>query len=277
MVRPEDLELDQILYNVVLYLASQEPQEAKDAAQLLVECELDEIKEETFVYVGDYGDEEWGAFYTLVILSAPYALHQRIGSSDAHACFTTSEQAYARKYPLLFEIERAFEAVLRQKRTLIQTYVQLAVESEGDWREYLRQVAKGERKTNQGRQFESEIKGTGLIVWQKLHFRSSAEQKIAEALDRREVLYLPNCAARLGPAEHRHNKEPDFLICHEGKWGILQVDGKEFHQQAALDHEWDRQFKRHGVRVVEHFTGLECMKDPDSVVGKFLDVLEKNG
>lgn len=117
----------------------------------------------------------------------------------------------------------------------------------------------------------------GIRVWQNLRFRSESELRVAQALDRAGVLFLPNCKARLGEAGHRENREPDFLVCAEGKWGILEVDGEPFHPPARTvhDHERARLFKAHGIRVVEHFDAAACYRDPDGVVRQFLALLRQ--
>lgn len=114
-------------------------------------------------------------------------------------------------------------------------------------------------------------------VWQHLRFRSESEVRIAQALDRAAVLFLPNCKARLGPPRQRENREPDFLICMDGKWGILEVDGEPYHPptRTVHDHERARLFKAHGIRVVEHFDATACYRDPDAVVRRFLDLLRR--
>ncbi|HYW18836.1 MAG TPA: pentapeptide repeat-containing protein [Nodularia sp. (in: cyanobacteria)] len=75
---------------------------------------------------------------------------------------------------------------------------------------------------NQGVQFYS---NSTIHTWENLRFRSKTEIKIAEALDRTGVLFVPNSLARLNTAKGRENKEADFLICYNGKWGVLEVDG----------------------------------------------------
>jgi hypothetical protein len=65
--------------------------------------------------------------------------------------------------------------------------------------------------------------------FQGLRFRSTSEMKIAQALDRYGVLYLPNCKGRLGRPEERMNREADFFVILNGKVGILEVDGEPFH------------------------------------------------
>ncbi len=111
--------------------------------------------------------------------------------------------------------------------------------------------------------------------WNGFYFRSKTEIKIAEALDRANVLFYPNSKARLNKAEARINKESDFLVFQSGKSGILEVDGRKWHQTAADDHERDRLFKRYGIRVIERFDAIRCWEEPDKVVQEFLEILSQ--
>ncbi len=112
--------------------------------------------------------------------------------------------------------------------------------------------------------------------WNGFYFRSKTEIKIAEALDRTGVLFYPNSKARLNQSEVRVNKESDFLVFQAGKFGILEVDGRPYHQTAADDHERDRLFKRYGIRVVERFDATRCWNEPDKVVQEFLEILSSS-
>ena len=105
------------------------------------------------------------------------------------------------------------------------------------------------------------------IMWQNLSFSSVSEVKIAQALDRSGVLFFPNCRGRLTTTEGRRNRESDFLVCYEGIWGILEVDGEPFHpaSRAAEDHKRDGFFLDHGVWV-HRFDSNECFNCPDDVV-----------
>lgn len=88
-------------------------------------------------------------------------------------------------------------------------------------------------------------------LWQGFKFRSATEIKIAEALDRANVLFFPLPKARVVTNSGHMNVEPDFVICQEGRWGILEVDGEPFHpaERSAIEHDRDRLFRRHGVPV----------------------------
>lgn len=111
--------------------------------------------------------------------------------------------------------------------------------------------------------------------WNGLRFNSETEVRVAEALEQAGVLFLPNCLARLGSPGGRVNREADFLVCHEGVWGVLEVDGQSFHpaSRTAEEHERDRLFKAHGILIVEHFDAARCFSDPAGVVRNFLHVL----
>jgi hypothetical protein len=112
-------------------------------------------------------------------------------------------------------------------------------------------------------------------TWESLCFRSESEIRIARVLDTMHgVLFFPNAKARLGHPQGRENREPDFLVCYKGKWGILEVDGSGYHQ-AANDHARDRLFKLHGISVIEHFDATECYANPERVVKQFLYLLSQ--
>ncbi|MFM2063406.1 MAG: Secreted effector protein PipB2 [Cyanobacteriota bacterium] len=125
---------------------------------------------------------------------------------------------------------------------------------------------------NQGVQFRSDRK---IHTWERLRFRSKTEIKIAEALDRTGVLFVPNSSARLTTPKGRENKEADFLICYNSKWGVLEVDGP-FHtaERRVEEQERERIFKKNGIKVVERFDAQRCYNNPDEVVQEFFKMIE---
>lgn len=122
-----------------------------------------------------------------------------------------------------------------------------------------------EKGHNQGVKTNSEEQ---IYHWNGLRFRSNAQIKIAEALDRANVLFFPNSKARLTTTEGRENQEPDFLIFHNGKWGILEVDGE-------VDEERDRILQSHGIPIIQHYDATQCSEQPDLVVQEFLEMLSQ--
>ena len=179
--------------------------------------------------------------------------------------------------PVAAQIRKAIEAVL-PTHTYIRHFSPKAelVDISPDWRGDLSEIARGRQVNNQGPAYRN---GQAPITWNNLNFRSVSERRIAEALDRAGVLFFPNCVARLGENSDRKNREPDFLVCHSRKWGILEVDGEPFHppSRTTQDHERDRLFRSYGIRVVEHYDASRCYEDPAGVVKEFLELMDRNG
>jgi hypothetical protein len=169
-------------------------------------------------------------------------------------------------------IERAFEAVLPESTYVSQLTASVEIVNiDPDWRSLYLDFLMEERSVN-----NQAVDEKANRMWNNLRFRSESEVKIAEALDRAGVLFLPNCKARLNTPEGRRNREADFIICHNGRWGMLEVDGEPYHTplRTVEDHTRDRYFKEHGMPLVEHFDATECYKKPDDLVKRFLKLLE---
>jgi hypothetical protein len=114
-------------------------------------------------------------------------------------------------------------------------------------------------------------------TWAGMRFRSESELRLAQALDRAGVLFFPDALARLGPPRARQNREADFLVCWQGAWGILEVDGEPFHGQdrEVANAERDQLFRQHGLVVMEHVDAARCFATPDRVVEAFLALLQQ--
>jgi len=224
----------------------------EDAASVLLSCTLNfwESGDTSFA-----GDEVYSALH--VKLTGPRAAYEILKEP---------------KHPITKAVETAVAAVLPENTYIkhFTAHVQ-HVSVDPNWRQELLEIARGVGVHNQAAQ------GRPNRTWRNLFFRSQSEIRIAEALDRLGVLFFPNCRGRLGTLASRENREADFLICHEGTWGILEVDGEPFHppSRVAEDHARDRLFRAHGIRLVEHFDATECYQTPDVVVAKFLRLLEK--
>ena len=180
------------------------------------------------------------------------------------------------KHPATVTIHRAFEAVLSTEYSLEGLRARVVIDNyDANWRAKLLDAIQGKIPLNQG----VPIQDKPRYSWEYLFFRSSYEIAIAKALDEYKVLFLPNCMARFSSpnSQERMNKEADFLVCHEGKWGIIEVDGETSHPIAAKDHQRDRLFRSHGIRVIERYTAKQCITNPKGVVREFLELLKKNG
>ncbi len=110
-----------------------------------------------------------------------------------------------------------------------------------------------------------------LYHWKDLRLRCEEQVKIAEALDRTNTLFFPNSKARLTTPAGRQNQEPDFLIFHQGKWGILEI----WHPDTEKDETRDRLFASHGISIIHYCDANRCTEEPDRVVQEFLDILSQ--
>lgn len=177
-------------------------------------------------------------------------------------------------HPITRQIQNAIRAVWSDGYQSIEGFSAYAeqIEIDPDWRSELLEIARGKGVHNQA------AGAKNSRTWQNLNFRSQSEIKIAVALDKTTALFLPNCKVRLNIASSRENREADFLICMDGRWGILEVDGEPFHppSRTVADHERDRLFRAHGIKVVEHYDATRCYNSPDEVVQDFFSILSKS-
>jgi hypothetical protein len=155
---------------------------------------------------------------------------------------------------------------------LDRVYIRLEVEPPYlGWREtHAAQIQGDVAPTNQGvvGSFQPSFK------WNGLGFRSKTETVIAAALARRGLLFFPNAAAVAGSQK----REPDFVICTpEGKWGILEINGDDYHppERFAQESERARWFKKLGIPIVEAYDARWCYNEPDNVIDEFLQLLSR--
>lgn len=104
------------------------------------------------------------------------------------------------------------------------------------------------------------------ITWNDLDFNSQAEVKIAEALDRANIIFFPNPKIRLTTSTGRKNKLAHFVILQGGKLGILQINNQPLPADANLDSE---------IKIIRHYEIFSCTQEPDKVVADFLDILNQ--
>jgi len=230
---------DRLLTSAVLFLLEGGE---KDAARMLARCSLRLLYDG---WIGGFRAE----------LTGPRAAYDILADDN----------------PTRRAIFNALEAVSRTPIHVFSAHAQLVEEAPASRAELL-ELVDGRDVDNQA------VEAVQAIISNNMRYRSQSEVRIAQALDRAGVLFLPNCKARLGSMEDRRNREADFLVCYDGKWGILEVDGEPFHpaSRTAEDHERDRLFHAHGILVIQHFDATQCFQDPDGVVKRFLDILKKS-
>ncbi|MDF0554998.1 pentapeptide repeat-containing protein [Kamptonema sp. UHCC 0994] len=113
------------------------------------------------------------------------------------------------------------------------------------------------------------------IEWNGFHFDSDAQVKIAEILDRTSTLFIPNSQLRLTTPAGRQNQKAQFLVFHQGKLGILEVDGDRAPEDEKQDGQLDIVSLDSGICLVKHYDASLCSEQPDLVVQEFLAILSQ--
>lgn len=114
-----------------------------------------------------------------------------------------------------------------------------------------------------------------IYHWNGLDFCSEAQVKIAEALDRANIPFIPNFKIRLTSTEGRENKQVDFLIFDRGKSGILEIDYPPSQLDEANFRECDLIFQTHGISLIQYYDPTKCSTAPEQVVQEFLERLSQ--
>ena len=114
-----------------------------------------------------------------------------------------------------------------------------------------------------------------VLTYNEMKFGSLSELEIAKELEEREILFFPLPFAVRGKGiDHKNHREPDFLVCLKGTWGILEV-AHHIPERYEKDQEKSAWFKKSGILCVEHYTAEKCLNKPKEVVDEFLDILSR--
>jgi hypothetical protein len=102
-----------------------------------------------------------------------------------------------------------------------------------------------------------------------MSFRSKTELKLAKAFEKEGVVFFPlpiaNCKGT--------KKEPDFLVCKNGKWAILEVVSDQFHPSATKDADRTAWFQKHHVSIMP-ISWERAANDPLETVRDFLNWMD---
>ena len=151
------------------------------------------------------------------------------------------------------------------------------IDIEEGWQEIVKNLIANNKNHNQAiiteKLFFRENKTP--ILYNEMKFGSQTEVRIAQELEARKILFfsLPLAIKAETNIMYQDHREPDFLICDQGKWGILEV---AFHQDRyEKDSEKSIWFENSGILCIKYYTAERCYKEPDKVVEEFLDILSK--
>lgn len=230
----------------------------RDTANLLSGCQITEIYRENIQFGDPYDiDSQYRAD----------SYEVKIGGSSLF-CKKYADQNDETK-PLVNHF-LALALGAPQKHIFVTQHL-LLLEFDLDWRVKLLAEADTQQVHNQNSYNKDSL------IYSGMRFSSPAEISVAKALDNLGVMYLPNCLARVGSKGNRVNRFPDFLICYQGKWGILEIDGATYHSGTATeDHQRSRLIERHGgIAYFTRYDAKRCQQEPDKVIKEFLEIVSK--
>jgi hypothetical protein len=188
-------------------------------------------------------------------------------------------------YPLVGSNEELQQVVRRAVREVarghldvdpqVELRMQLLLSPDPGWEEEMKGLILQFKGSNQALVTDliAAREGRPTHTWNELKYASASEIRIAQELERRRVLFFPlavGVRADTGKNWQDH-REVDFLVCHKGAWGILEVS---YHpDRYEQDAEKDVWFKRSGLLCIQHYTAERCSREPAKVVDEFMGIL----
>jgi hypothetical protein len=100
-----------------------------------------------------------------------------------------------------------------------------------------------------------------------LRYRSKTEMVIADELKRRQIIFFPLPVAVIGGKAVR---EPDFVILHEGRFGVLEIHGEPWHPASRAAQENAQAYPYRAAGAI-HF--IADAKDAYNAPGVVIDKL----
>ena len=144
---------------------------------------------------------------------------------------------------------------------------------EENWQQKVKELIVNAKDSNQAIVTEKVFardNNKNVLLYNEMKFGSQAEIRIAQEFERRQVLFFPlPLAVRRNTGQfYLDHREPDFLICNDGVWGILEVS-HHLSERYEKDVEKDAWFKQSGILCIEHRTADRCRNQPSEVVTSF--------
>jgi len=181
-------------------------------------------------------------------------------------------------------IERSLETLFRQYvrlwgNTKIRIGLRIQhIEGEQAWKEKVRAIILHAQAPHQGSRTEQvcATHGQQPLLYQEMKFGAISEVRIAQALAARRARFFPLPLVGRGETgtSYMDRREPDFLVCHEGVWGILEVGWYPDRYEKHADK--DGWFQQSGIVCIQNYPAEHCFHHPSEVVEAFLQLLVKH-
>jgi hypothetical protein len=205
--------------------------------------------------------------WTMVVFYVPINLFSLAKGSDRIEEKLTKVSNYVARSTGLYNLTQGLA---------IDIFMKLSNVSD-DWQETARRIIVDSKNSNQGNITEKIRKrnGQSFIIYNEMKFASQTEVRVAQELELRKVLFFPlPLAVRADTGDmYQDHREPDFLVCQDGVWGVLEVS---FHPgRYEKDDEKNTWFQKSGIPLVKSYTAEKCYKKTSEVVDEFLLLLKQ--
>lgn len=104
--------------------------------------------------------------------------------------------------------------------------------------------------------------------WNGWQFPTEAHLKIAQTLENTGTIFTSNAKLRITTQAGKQNQQFDFLIFHQAKWGILQINTgtNPLNPQNLFSQNPD-------ISIIQHYQASRCIENPAEIVQEFLKIL----
>jgi hypothetical protein len=231
----------------------------REVAAIAVDTDVTVIRE--------WDESSQSSYVSMIAFDLPVSIYATVKNSD-----------HIRKL-----IERAMSSVcagriLTEGEWFAFSYRVKLMDVEDGWQNVVRELIASAQNANQGIISEKLFlqRGKQPYLYNEMKFASQSEIRIAQEFESRQELFFPlplAIRAETGNFYEDH-REIDFLVCHDGVWGILEVS---YHpDRFEKDAEKDTWFKKSGILCIQHYTAERCYQNSASVVNEFLAILAKH-
>ena len=130
------------------------------------------------------------------------------------------------------------------------------IEPNESWRQEILSLLEAGQSFNHG----TFIRPEKSVCWEGMRFASMEERLVAQALEKVKrkrsfkLVYFPNCLARVLADNASVQIYPDFLICVNGKWAVLEVNGRQHNlpDQAERDNDRRNRLAKAGIPMFSY-------------------------
>ncbi len=108
-----------------------------------------------------------------------------------------------------------------------------------------------------------------MCEYNGMKFRSKSEMRLAEHFEQSDVLFFPLPLANY----QGQTKEPDYLVCKDGRWAILECVSDQYHPSVEKEANRDVWFQDHHIEI-RKYSAAQCFNEPAKVVSDFINWLD---